>query len=241
MVAAFVYSTVGHGGGSAYLAIMSLVPAVILDPWTMRSTALSLNIVVATAGFINYHRAQHFSIRLLLPFVVSSIPAAFVGGMRLLSPRMFSLVLGATLALSALRFVFLSKAIEPRLHLSNQLLWVWGPIIGAALGFLAGMVGVGGGIFLSPVLLLLGWADAKKTAAVSAAFIVANSISGLIAQTLNHTPHWKMIAPLAAGVLISGITGSRLGAGKMTVVGLQRLLAVVLAVASVKLVVLAFR
>jgi uncharacterized membrane protein YfcA len=121
-----------------------------------------------------------------------------------------------------------------------RLLWIWGPIIGAALGLLAGMVGVGGGIFLSPLLMFLGWADAKKTAAVSAAFIVLNSIGGLAAQTLTAMPDWKVIVPLSVVVLIAGVAGSKLGANHFTPLWLQRLLAAVLLVASVKLLVQAF-
>lgn len=236
-VAAFVYSSVGHGGGSAYLAILAFTA---LPHPTIRSTALALNIVVATAGFISYHRAQHFELRLLLPFALFSVPAAYVGGLRLLSPQMFSLILGITLALTALRLAFLNKPIVARLHLPNRLLWVFGPLIGAGLGLLAGMVGVGGGIFLSPVLLFLGWADAKKTAAVSAAFIVLNSISGLIAQMKATTLNWPLITPLAVTVLVAGLAGSRLGANRFAPVWLQRLLAVVLAVASYHLLKKAF-
>jgi uncharacterized protein len=226
---AFVYSSVGHGGGSAYLAIMALTT---LPPPTIRSTALVLNIVVATAGFISYHRAQHFRWRLLLPFAVGSVPLAFVGGSRLLSPRMFSLVLGGTLVVSAARLLFLNKPVEAHTHLSDRTLWLIGPPIGAGLGLLAGMVGVGGGIFLSPLLLFAGWADTKRTAATSAAFILVNSISGLIAQMQTRLPDWKLIAPLAAVVLVAGTVGSRLGANRFTPLWLQRLLAAVLAAAA---------
>jgi uncharacterized membrane protein YfcA len=236
-VAAFAYSSVGHGGGSAYLAIMAFTT---LEHTTIRSTALVLNIIVATAGFISYHRAQHFSPRLLLPFAIFSIPAAYFGGLRPLSPQTFSLILGATLALTAARLAFLSKPIEARAHLSRKTLWIFGPPIGVTLGLLAGMVGVGGGIFLSPVLLFLGWADAKKTAAVSAAFIVLNSISGLTAQMQKTTMDWALIAPLAVTVLVAGTVGSRLGANRFTPVWLQRLLAAVLIVASYHLLKKAF-
>ncbi len=231
--AAFLYSSVGHGGGSAYLAIMAFVPT--LASGTIRSTALALNIVVATAGFISYHRAQHFQMRILLPFIIGSIPAAFIGGLKLLSPKMFGLVLGVTLLLIAARLVFLDKPIEIKTHMSNMTLWMLGPLIGAALGLLAGMVGVGGGIFLSPLLMFLGLADAKKTAAISAAFIVVNSISGLVAQMQTAEPDRKLIMPLAIVVLAGGILGSRLGANRLTNVWLQRLLAAVLLVAGGKL------
>ncbi|MEI6083852.1 MAG: sulfite exporter TauE/SafE family protein [Verrucomicrobiota bacterium] len=227
-LAAFVYSSVGHGGGSAYLALLALTA---VNQSTIRSTALMLNIVVATAGFISYHRAQHFSWRLLVPFAIGSVPAAFVGGLKLLSPKAFSLVLGVTLLVSAARLAWAS----PRTitHLPARMLWWVGPPIGAGLGLVAGMVGVGGGIFLSPLLLLLGWADTKQTAAVSAAFILVNSISGLAAQS--PSVDWGLVLPAAVVVLVAGIAGSRLGANRFSPVWLQRLLAFVLVTASVKL------
>jgi uncharacterized membrane protein YfcA len=231
-VAAFVYASVGHGGGSAYLALMAFTT---LPQPTIRSTALALNIVVAMAGFVSYHRAQHFQWRLLVPFAIGSVPMAFIGGLRLLSPAKFSVVLGVTLVLSAMRLLWLGKPIEARAHVPAKLLWIAGPPIGAALGLLAGMVGVGGGIFLSPLLLFLGWADTKKTAAVSAAFILVNSVSGLVAQLQTSTPDWKLIAPAAGAVLVAGVIGSRLGANRFSPVWLQRVLAVVLVSASVKL------
>jgi len=231
-LAAFVYSSVGHGGGSAYLALMALTA---LPQPTIRSTALVLNIVVATAGFISYHRAQHFSWRLLLPFAIGSVPAAFVGGLKLLSPKAFSLVLGVTLLLSAVRLVFMSRPVAVHAHLPDRTLWLFGPPIGVGLGLLSGMVGVGGGIFLSPLLLFLGWADTKKTAAVSAAFILVNSSSGLAAQLQTSTPDWGLIAPAALVVLVAGAIGSRLGANRFSPVWLQRLLAFVLVTAAVKL------
>jgi uncharacterized membrane protein YfcA len=237
-IGAFVYSSVGHGGGSAYLAIMAFTA---LPQPTIRSTALVLNIVVATAGFISYHRAQHFDWRLLLPFAVGSVPLAFVGGLRMLSQQTFSLVLGVTLALSAVRLVFLSKPIEARMHLSDRMLWLCGPPTGAGLGLLAGMVGVGGGIFLSPLLLFLGWANTKKTAAVSAAFILVNSISGLIAQMQTTKLDWRLIAPSAVVVLVAGMIGSGLGANRLSPLWLQRLLALVLVVAAAKMLMQGFK
>lgn len=231
-VAAFVYSSVGHGGGSAYLALMALTT---LPQQTIRSSALVLNIVVAVAGFISYHRAQHFQWRLLLPFAIGSVPAAFFGGLRLLSPKAFSVVLGVTLLLSAARLALMNRPVQAHAHLSDRTLWMFGPPIGVALGLLAGMVGVGGGIFLSPLLLFLGWADTKKTAAVSAAFILVNSISGLIAQMQKTQLGWDLIVPSALVVLVAGTIGSRLGANRFSPLWLQRLLAVVLVTASAKL------
>lgn len=227
-VAAFVYSSVGHGGGSAYLALMAFTT--LAQP-TIRSTALVLNIVVALVGFISYQRAQHFQWRLLVPFALGSIPAAFLGGMKPLAPATFKLVLGLTLLASAVRLIWVAPpVVRP---LPGRLLWWIGPPIGAVLGLVAGMVGVGGGIFLSPLLLFLAWANTKQTAAVSAAFILINSISGLAAQSA--TIDWKLVTPAAVVVLVAGTAGSRLGANRLSPVWLQRLLAIVLVSASIKL------
>jgi uncharacterized membrane protein YfcA len=119
--------------------------------------------------------------------------------------------------------------------LSVRTLWIFGPLLGVGLGLLSGMVGVGGGIFLSPLLLFLGWADTKRTAAVSAAFILVNSISGLTAQLQNSTPDWGLVVPSAVVVLVAGTLGSRLGANRFSALWLQRLLAFVLVTAAVKL------
>lgn len=237
LAAAVLYSSVGHGGASAYLAILVLGG---FDRSSVVPTVLVLNILVTTTGFINYYRAGHFSAsggrRLLLPFALSSIPGAFLGGMMVLPPRIFSGILGLALLAAALRFLLLAQTIRPRPPLGSAITYGVGLPAGFILGFLAGLVGIGGGIFLSPLLLMLGWADAKKTAAVSAAFIILNSTSGLVAHILWKTPDWGLLLPLAAIVLIGGQAGSWWGAFRLLPVTLQRLLGMVLLVASIKLI-----
>jgi uncharacterized membrane protein YfcA len=198
--------------------------------------ALALNIVVSSLGFWNYRRAGHFSGRLLLPFVLASIPAAFLGGLFVISPRVFAGLLGIALLLSAVRLLWLKRAIRPRWSMQPRRSWVAGLAIGAILGFLAGLIGVGGGIFLSPLLLLLGLADAKRTAAVSSAFILLNSMSGLFAHSLRGSPDWTLLLPLMAVVAVGGSLGSCLGARRFSSVIIQRLLGAVLLVASFKLI-----
>ena len=232
--AAFLYSSVGHGGASAYLGIF------VLAGWARPEIApvvLVLNVLVTVTGLINYTRAGHFSLRLLLPFVIASVPAAFLGGLVDLPPRLFSGILGVALLAAAGRFLFLQRPVQAGPPRSAAAVYGIGLPIGLALGFLAGLIGIGGGIFLSPVLLLLGWADAKQTAAVSAAFIVVNSISGLFAHSMRESLNLGLLVPLAVAVLSGGTAGSWWGAFRVSPVFLQRLLGAVLLTASLKLIV----
>jgi len=231
LIASFLYSTVGHGGASAYLALAALVG---LSRETMVPIALSLNVLVTSFGLWHYSRAGHFSLRLLLPFVVTSIPMAFLGGSLEISPQVFAALLGVTLLIAALRLLGLGRAMTAH-EVHPRLLWPVGLALGALLGFLAGLIGVGGGIFLSPLLLFLGWADVKRTAAVSAAFIWLNSLSGLAAHALRGSPDWGLLLPLLAVVAVGGGLGSRLGAFRFPPVVIQRLLGAVLLVAAAKL------
>ncbi len=233
LVASFLYSAVGHGGASAYLALAALVG---LPRETMVPIALALNVLVTSLGLWHYGRAGHFRPRLLFPFVVTSVPMAFVGGSLEISPELFALLLGTVLLLAALRLLGLSRTMAPaRGEAEPRRLWPLGLALGALLGFLAGLIGVGGGIFLSPLLLFLGWADAKRTAAVSAAFIWLNSLSGLAAHALRGSPDWELLLPLLIVVAVGGGLGSRLGARRFSPVIIQRLLGVVLLVAAAKL------
>jgi uncharacterized membrane protein YfcA len=234
LLAAFLYSSVGHGGASAYLAILVLAghPREAIAP-----TVLALNILVTLLGTINYYRAGHFDPRLLLPFILTSMPAAYLGGSVHVSEKTLSIILGITLLIAGLRFVVFTKPIAARQSLSPKLLFSVGLPVGFALGFLAGLIGIGGGIFLSPLLLVMGWADAKKTAAISAAFILLNSLSGLTAHVIKGTPDWTLLGTLAIAVLLGGGLGSYMGAFRLLPVTLQRLLGLVLLMASVKLLV----
>ena len=230
--AAFLYSSVGHGGASSYLAILVLAgyPREAITP-----TVLALNILVTLLGVINYYRAGHFDARLLLPFILTSIPAAYVGGSMRISEETFSLILGLTLLVAGVRLVIFTKPIAAKQVLSRRLLFGVGLPVGFALGFLAGLIGIGGGIFLSPLLLFVGWADAKKTAAVSAAFILLNSLSGLTAHIMKGVADWTLLGVLAITVLIGGGIGSYIGAFRLLPITLQRLLGAVLLLAALKL------
>jgi hypothetical protein len=232
--AAVLYSSVGHGGASAYLAVLALAgfPRQEIAP-----TVLVLNILATLLGTVNYYRAGYFDPRLLLPFILTSIPAAFLGGSLRISEETFSIILGLTLLAAGLRFLLFAKPVAARHFLSRGLLFGVGLPVGFALGFLAGLIGIGGGIFLSPLILFIGWADAKKTAAVSAAFILLNSLSGLTAHILKGTPEWTLLGILAVAVLLGGGVGSYIGAFRLAPLTLQRLLGLVLLVAAAKLLI----
>ena len=234
LVVSALYSSVGHGGASSYLAILVLAgyPREGIAP-----TVLALNILVTLLGTINYYRAGHFEARLLLPFILTSIPAAYVGGSLHVSEQTLSIILGLTLLVAGLRFVIFTKPVAARQVLSRKLLFGVGLPVGFVLGFLAGLIGIGGGIFLSPLLLVMGWADAKKTAALSAAFILLNSLSGLTAHVIKGAADWTLLGVLAITVLIGGGIGSYMGAFRLLPVTLQRLLGLVLLVAALKLLI----
>src|SRR5215475_2055582 len=172
-IVAVMYSSVGHGGASGYLAVMAFLS---VAPEITRPTALVLNLFVASIGAYQFYRAGFFSWRIFLPFAITSIPFAFIGGMITLPTNIYKLLLGIVLMLAALR---LAWKFSPDTEIKQPPVWMI-LIIGAVIGLLSGLVGVGGGIFLTPVLLLMNWSETKTAAGVSALFILVNSISGLL-------------------------------------------------------------
>ncbi len=231
--AALLYSTVGHGGASGYLAAMALFG---LAPETMKPAVLVLNIFVAGLGTFRYTRAGCFAWNIFWPFAVVSVPLAFQGGTMHLPPHIYRLVLGLVLLFAAWRL-----AVKQSAHAPAQLRPILLPVallLGAAIGLLSGLTGVGGGIFLSPLLLLVGWADVRKTAGVSAAFILVNSIAGLAGQFVHGHGIHSLPQPLlwwVPAALIGGIIGSELGSRRLAPMTMRRLLAAVLVVAGLKM------
>jgi len=228
---AVAYSSVGHGGASGYLAVLSFFG---LAPAAMAPSALCLNLLVSGTSFVSYRRAGHFTVRLLWPFLLTSIPFAFLGGLAPVSTRAYLIILAAALVFAAYRLLLVAPPPQEESFIRVPPLWVALPV-GAAIGFVSGVIGVGGGIFLSPLLILLKWADAKRTAAVSAAFIWINSLAGLYGQLLKNPVDWMGLAPLVAVAFAGGLVGSYLGARRFRGLWLRRVLGVVLLVAMVKL------
>ena len=231
LVATF-YSSVGHGGASGYLACLSLVPGSIA-PIQMATTALTLNLLVTGIGLWAFVRTGQLSMRLLLPFVLASVPAALLGGLTPLPLRAYSFLLAAALLLAAIRLLSkpLQGAATPRLPQRSVAL-VWGGMI----GWLSGALGIGGGIFLSPLVLFLGWATPKQAAACSACFIFANSAAGLAGRWFQGTVEFGVWWPLVVAAALGALIGSRMGAGKFSSTAINRVLATVLLIAAVKLV-----
>jgi uncharacterized membrane protein YfcA len=229
-IVALLYSTVGHAGASGYLAIMALfgMSAVVMKP-----TALALNILVAVIGSARFYRAGFFSWRTFWPFAVASIPASFIGGSLTLPVPIYKSIVGVVLLYSAVRLFLDAGSADAR---KTKLAPIWvALIIGAGIGLLSGLTGVGGGIFLSPVLLLMGWANTKETSGVSAAFILVNSVAGLMGHisAVSYIP--ADITYWAPAALIGGWIGTELGTRLLPVAGLRRWLSAVLALAGLKL------
>lgn len=233
---AAAYSSVGHGGASGYLAVLSFFS---LAPAAMAPGALCLNLLVAGTSFTAYWRAGHFTWRLLWPFLLTSVPFALLGGLTPVSSRTYVLLLAAVLLFAAYRLLATVPPPQEESFLRLPRWWVALPV-GAGIGFLSGVIGVGGGIFLSPLLLLRKWADAKRTAAASAAFIWVNSVAGLYGHLHRQSVDWGALAWLVAAALAGGLVGSTLGAQRFRGLWLRRILAVVLLVATVKLLRSAF-
>lgn len=228
-VIAFLYSSVGHGGASGYLALMALYG---ISPLYMKSTALSLNVFVAGIAFLTYARAGYFSLRLILPFLLTSIPAAFAGALVKIAPDVYEIILGIFLLFAVGRMLFVPGAIAE--HPSDPPVWL-ALLIGAILGFFSGMIGIGGGIILSPILILFHWATVKESAAASALFILLNSLSGLFAlfqDGLQYETH--LLLWIMAGVL-GGIAGAYSGSYRLQPGRLRYILTLILLVASIKL------
>lgn len=227
---AALYSSVGHAGASAYIAIMALfgVPAA-----TMRPTALTLNVIVATLASGRYLRAGLFRWRVLWPFLVTAVPMAFVGGTISLPTDIYRPLLGVVLWLSAARLLLparLKPEIEPKDPPIPQAM-----LAGAVIGMLSGLTGTGGGIFLSPILLLLHWSPVKPASGVAAVFILANSIAAL-AGNISAVQNLPALLPLYAGAALAGaMVGTTLGIRLESSV-LTKALAVVLVIAGAKMI-----
>jgi uncharacterized protein len=229
-VVALLYSTVGHAGASGYLAALALFS---ISPLVMKPTALVLNILVAVIGTVSFYRAGFFSWPTFWPFIVTSIPLSFIGGALTLPVPIYKSIVGAVLMYSAVRLFFSASRGDDREVSRAPMLAAL--MIGAVIGLISGLTGVGGGIFLSPVLLLMHWAKTKETSGVAVAFILVNSISGLLGHVSSLALVPREIIYFAPAAIIGGWIGTLLGTRVLPIAGIRRWLSVVLVLAGAKL------
>jgi hypothetical protein len=226
---AFLYASVGHGGASGYLALMAIFS---ISPDVMKPTALMLNLFVSLTSFYQFYRGKHFQWKIFLPLALASVPMAFLGGLVSVDASIYKKLLGLLLLLPIIRFLFFRNITADELKKPE---WGLSLLIGAAIGFLSGLIGIGGGIILSPVLLLLKWTDQKQTAAISALFIFVNSISGLSGQLTKGISFSNDMLYYVAIAFAGGLCGAYFGALKFNQSVIKYMLAMVLIVAAYKL------
>jgi uncharacterized protein len=229
-MAAFLYASVGHGGASSYLMFLAMFN---FAPEQIRPTALIINIFVSFFAFMNYRKTCDFPNKLFLSLILFSIPAAYLGGTILVDTALYKKILGILLFFPIIRFLNLFPIAEK--EVVERQVWM-APLLGLSIGFFSGLIGIGGGIILSPILLMLGWTNMKETAALSALFIFLNSIAGYIgssAYALHIDQELWMLMPLT---LVGGMLGAYYGAHRFNVKVVKYLLTTVLFIASVKLI-----
>jgi len=228
LLGAVRYTSVGHAGSSAYIAVMTLfnLPSTVIRP-----TALTLNIAVSAYASWRYIRNKFFDKKLFLFLSLGAIPAAFIGGHINLPSEIYKPVVGVLLIVSGLRFIFLAATRDRELKAVNYPLAI---AMGIAIGFLSGITGTGGGIFLSPLIIWLGWNHVKQASGTVAAFIFVNSVAGLLGN-YRSTSELPDTLPLFLGaVIIGALIGTRLGISRFTSVGVKRALGLVLIIAGLK-------
>ena len=234
-IIAGLYASVGHGGASGYLAVLSLTVYAENDPGWLKQHAWSLNLLVAGIAFLAYKRSGFFDSKLAIPFIIGSMPAALIGGYLRVNDDIYDILLSVTLILAAWKLYTTksdkyvnSSSNRPPVHIAL--------ILGAVIGLLSGIIGVGGGIFLSPVILLFGWSDPKTTAGVAAVFIWLNSAAGLIGSSLSgqNVIEIGVLIPFALAVLIGGYLGSKFGSEKFSQNSVKNLLISVMLIAATR-------
>ncbi|MDD2798255.1 MAG: sulfite exporter TauE/SafE family protein [Bacteroidales bacterium] len=229
-IVAYLYASVGHGGASGYLALMALF---MVAPAVMKSSALVLNVFVSLIAFVTFYRSGYFRWRVLLPFVISSVPFSFLGANISISPDIYRKILALCLALATVKMLLPSQNTSYQSKTPNYVLSL---LIGGAIGLVSGMIGIGGGIILSPILVLSRWADVKESACISSAFIFLNSSAALFGLFTSHTLAIdSRIALWVVVAFLGGLTGSYIGANKISSRGLKYFLSVVLIFAAIKL------
>ena len=230
-VGAALYTSVGHGGATVYTAILTLFGFAIAPLVTL---VLVMNIVAATIAWVAFRQAGFLRWRLLLPFLVTSVPFAYLGGLLPLTGRTQAIILGLALLAGSIRLLLFARPPSLNVRLRGVPYYGFAAVLGALLGFIAGATGIGGGIFLSPILIALGWANVKEAASVASAFIVLNSLAGLAAR-LPRTPiEPNYVAPFVAVVIVGAVLGSFMGARRLPFRAVQVSLGLVLLIAAAR-------
>ena len=231
-IVAALYSSVGHGGGSGYLAILSLTSYGSAESAWLKQYAWSLNLIVAGLAFWHYHKAGHHEWSLTMPFVVASVPLAALGGYMSVGGDVYDLLLSVVLVVAAWR-LFVGKWGSGEIVLPKRSKAAG---VGGGIGLASGVVGIGGGIFLSPVIMLSNWATAKQTAATAALFIWMNSLAGLVGVGVSGQIDLDidLLGPLGGAVMLGGLLGSRYGSEVSSQNGIRGLLVLVLCAAAAR-------
>jgi uncharacterized membrane protein YfcA len=230
-IVALLYASVGHGGASGYLALMALYG---FAPEVMKPTALILNLFVSLSSFILFYKGGHFNWKIFLPFIITSIPLSFLGGSISLDAEVYKKILGSLLLIPVARFFLYPNTADKDLKAPHTGLSL---LVGGTIGFLSGLIGIGGGILLSPFLLLANWTNQKQTAAISAVFIFVNSVSGLAGQISKGYRADLQIVNFIAIAFVGGLIGAWMGSLRLNQQVLKITLAIVLLLASIKLLV----
>lgn len=234
-IIAAMYSSVGHGGASGYLAVLSLTAYAANDPVWLKQHAWSLNLLVAGIAFLTYKKSGFFDVKLALPFILASIPAAFIGGYLRVDNTVYDILLSLTLVFAAWK-LYSTKDSHSSVEVNRPPPVQIAVGVGFMIGILSGIIGVGGGIFLSPIILLFGWSDPKTTAGISAVFIWVNSFSGLIGSTVSGQLALDVstLVPFSIAVLIGGYIGSKFGSERFSQNSIRSMLVAVMLIAAIR-------
>ncbi|MBS4041790.1 MAG: sulfite exporter TauE/SafE family protein [Flavobacteriales bacterium] len=230
LLVSFLYASIGHGGASGYIALMTLMA---LNPNDIRANALMLNIIVASIAFFNFYKVVTPQLKLIFPLFLGSIPMAYIGGVKELPNLQFKWILAAVLLVPIIRFIKPKRNQEDQLKQTSFAILL---VTGAIIGFVSGLIGIGGGILLTPLLLWFSWTSVTQAAVISALFIVVNSVSGLIGFWKNQIFIPDSFWAIFVATVLGGLLGSYLGANRFNDIYLKRILAGVLSIAVLKLI-----